>query len=186
MRRYLTRWYVSTAEREARRHAEIDHTPWEEVEITEDVELLHVIRDTSSWAYWSDGRFTTGIGLEKQTRETSPQVLSRDAEKLISAVRGSDGPGVFLEDGLRKLAEVDRILQERTVETGPRRGHYARQKIEAMNIRLRDRTEHTWYTFSEGYIEGYLYGIWPDLESLWDWLRKMEETYLELEEEGLA
>lgn len=185
MRRYLTRWYVATTEREAKRLAEIDHTPIEEVKITEDVELLHVVSDPD-WAYWNDGRFTTGIGLEEEARKTSPQILSSDARKLISAVRGADGPGVFLEGGFRKLAKVDRILQERAVKTGPRRGHYARQKIEAMNIRLLDGTEHTWYAYSEGYIEGYLYGIWPDLESLWDWLREMEETYLKLEEEGLA
>ena len=77
--RYLTRMYAAVSLSEAKRLAAIDSMPFDKVQQTHNVELLHV-HHTELWAWWSDGILTTGLGLKP---ELCPNVLTPDAEELI-------------------------------------------------------------------------------------------------------
>jgi hypothetical protein len=117
MERYETRCYVATTREAAVRHAEIDHTPREEIRRTENVEPVHV---GGSWILWSDGRFTTSIGSELPKGGK----LTEAAARLISDVDGSD-TGV-VEGGRARLA----ALVVATVYDGLLRSNLARRPKE--------------------------------------------------------
>lgn len=172
MTRYRTRNYVATSENEAKRLASVDGTSWDKVKITHDVDVVH---STYEWALWSDGTFTTAIGLDEALRN-KVKSITPDAESFIDTIRSADGGEAHFPGGLLFLTEVESTWGRRVVDVGPSRGVYHRPIIEAINVRLRDGSEHTWYTYSEGYPEGYTYQLWPDLDSLVADLRKQEEA----------
>jgi hypothetical protein len=157
MNRYLTRWYVATDKTEALRNAEIDHTPVDEIAVAENVDPVHV---TGNWIFWSDGKFTTGIGA----RLPRGGSLTRDAEQLINNVRGSDSGTV--EGGLALLTRVKEILSEEEIETGPSRGVYAAERITRLRVRWIDDTESDLFIHTAGYFEGYAYDVYQSLGAL--------------------
>ncbi len=156
MDRYKTRWYVTTDPGEAARLAEIDHTPAGEIEVTHNVEPVHV----QGWILWSDNQFTTGIGSGLPRGGN----LTPDAAKLISLCRASDTGSV--EGGLISLTQVKRIVAEAEIECGPSRGHYAPESITRLDIEWLDGSEHPLYQYSVGYFEGYAYDLYQSLEAL--------------------
>lgn len=102
MARYRTRRYVALTWADALRLARIDGTPVGSIVCWPEVELLH---RTEWWAWWSDQRLTTAIGLPDGIW---PQGLMPDAVQLISEI----WEGLVLRPrcGWALLAEVKRIL----------------------------------------------------------------------------
>lgn len=121
-----------------------------------------VVHGTSTWALWSDGSITTAIGLPQWAREINS--LSADAASLISAVRGSDSGAPRV--GWNALLSVIEVLSQETVESGLSIGHYAKPQIQRMRVRLKNGETPTWWLFTEGYEEGYVYELHPSRESL--------------------
>lgn len=157
--RYLTRSYVSVDKAECARHMQIDNTPLDQIKITPDLEILHI---ADEWLWWSDGRFSTGIGVSLP----KGGCLSEDAMRIISAVRGSDGGSCYLDGGMKALADIQRIVGEKYVSVGPSRGHYARETVEELTIEWKDGATGPIYVHTAGYFEGYMYDIYPSLDSL--------------------
>lgn len=164
--RYITRWYCTTQPAEAERLSAIDGTKPDQVRTTEGVILLHA---TDRWAYWSDGRVTTSIGLSPTEKTASVQSLSATAADLISGVRGADGGEV--EGGWPTLVKIARELSRTTIEKGPDRGVYHRATVEKIEVENNDGTKATLYEYSAGYFEGYAYGLFLSVDSLEKWVR---------------
>lgn len=80
MNRYITRRYVAVCWTEAVRLANLDGTPLGSIRCHHNLELLH---RTEWWAWWSDKRLTTAIGLPELL---CPERLSADAIALIDEV----------------------------------------------------------------------------------------------------
>jgi hypothetical protein len=80
MARFLTRWYAAVTWSEALRLAALDNTPIAVIRQSSNAELVH---RTEWWAWWSDERLTTAIGLPESL---CPESLSPDAVSLISEV----------------------------------------------------------------------------------------------------
>jgi hypothetical protein len=102
MDRYLTQRYVAITWLEAIRLARLDGTPLLEIRCTRQVELIH---RTDWWAWWSDERITTAIGLPDGLR---PQGLSPDAVVLISEVWESESPAP--QCGWNVLSRIGKII----------------------------------------------------------------------------
>jgi len=153
-RRYLTRRYATLDRAEAERLAAIDGTPVTAIVVAD----AEPVAASGSWAWWSDGRLTTAIGLPRWTERLDG--LSADARKLIGLAYGSDSgcPSV----GWSALASVAEIVSTNTIETGPPTGVYARAKVETMTVRLTDGTVVKWLVNSSGHYEGYAYEIKPE------------------------
>jgi hypothetical protein len=111
MARYLTRWYAAVTWPEALRLAALDRTPIAAIRHMPDAELVH---RTEWWAWWSDERLTTAIGLPESL---CPESLSPDAIALISEVWESDSPAP--QCGWGTLASIQRILETENVPAGP-------------------------------------------------------------------
>ncbi|NEQ42049.1 MAG: hypothetical protein F6K00_00220 [Leptolyngbya sp. SIOISBB] len=109
MARFLTRCYAAVTWLEALRLAALDQTPITSIRQASNVELVH---RTEWWAWWSDERLTTAIGLPESL---CPESLSPDAVSLISEVWESDSPAP--ECGWRTLAQVQQILREERVSS---------------------------------------------------------------------
>ena len=107
MARFLTRWYAAVTWPEALRLAALDRTPIASIRHNPNVELVH---RTEWWAWWSDERLTTAIGLPESL---CPELLSADAVSLISEVWESDSPAP--QCGWRTLASIQRILQTENI-----------------------------------------------------------------------
>lgn len=137
MDRYLTNWYCCTTEEEALRLAGIDNTPVEKIRLTKDVEPVHI---TEGWIFWSDGKFSTGIGNKIQTGGS----LSEDAVRLIGVLRGSDSGEV--EGGLVRMTKLDKILSKKTVSGGASRGLYSSRTVEKLRGPL-DKRESRSFVF---------------------------------------
>lgn len=151
--------YVTVIKEDVARLAGIFDTPIDQIKITVGVEILH---RTGEWIFWSDGKFTTTTGISLPSGGS----ISSAAASLISAVRGSDGGSCGLPGGLRKLADVVKIISEENVKVGPSRGHYARERIERIAVEWNDGTQGEFYTHTAGYFEGYMYDIYPSLDAL--------------------
>jgi hypothetical protein len=108
MGRYCTKRYVAVAWSEAVRLARLDQTPLDEIQYSPDVTLIH---RTEWWAWWSDQRITTAIGLPDSLQ---PQGLSPGAVSLIEAVFESST--INPTCGWATLAEVRRVLEIQTIE----------------------------------------------------------------------
>ena len=109
MARFLTRWYAAVTWSEALRLAALDRTPIASIRQAPNAELLH---RTEWWAWWSNERLTTAIGLPESL---CPESLSPDAVSLISEVWESESPAP--QCGWRTLAQVQRILQAENIST---------------------------------------------------------------------
>jgi hypothetical protein len=148
MGRYQTRRYVAVSWAGARRLAQLDGTPLENVRSTEDVEL---IQRTDWWAWWSDGVLTTVIGLSEELR---PQGLSPDAVELITDVWCSDSPSPCC--GWGTLARVQRIVQCEPIRVGIARGSFRPETWERLTAEWTNGEQGVLYRFWLGYEEGYL------------------------------
>ena len=83
--RFITKWYVTTTEKEATRLAEIDHTPIGDIEKTPGVKPTCV----NGWSYWSDEIFISkSFAGDKPNEADCPIVKS--AQSIISRSNGSD------------------------------------------------------------------------------------------------
>lgn len=102
MDRYITRRYVAICWADAVRLAQLDGTALEDIRYQSDVALLH---RTEWWAWWSDERLTTAIGLPEVL---SAEGLSTDAIALINDVWMSDL--LAPECGWALLAKVVQIV----------------------------------------------------------------------------
>lgn len=151
--RYISRSFVSISERDALRRSEIDNTPWEQVEITPDVEIIHQDRN---FTYWSDGKITKSVPFVP-----CGGPLSDSAVKLIREVRGADGG--FVEGGLEQLTRVKQILSETTRRLDDL---FNQDEIVRMRVRWQDDTESYLFIHWSGYPEGYMYDVYQSLESL--------------------
>lgn len=109
MERYMTGRYVAISWTDAVRLVQLDGTTLERIKHRRNVELLH---RTDWWAWWSDERMTTAIGLPDELR---PDQLSTDAESLISDVWESWQ--IRPQCGWITLANVTRISKREFLQT---------------------------------------------------------------------
>ncbi len=109
MNRYTTNRYVTVCWTEVVRLADLDGTSLSNVMCDQNVALLH---RTDWWAWWSDERLTTAIGLPDNLW---PKRLSLDAAKLIFDVWS--GGLSFPQCGWAVLAEVKSIASRETIRT---------------------------------------------------------------------
>lgn len=154
--RFCTYGYCATNPAMAFRSSVIEGTPWEKVRKTYDV---HVIHDGGNWLFWSDGRFSTGIGM-RNPLVRDRRTLSRDAAKLVSALRGSDTGRVHHPDGMVLVSRVARIVEESLVVVGASRRPYASKQVKRLDVEWTDGTRGELYEVSVGYSEGYEYDIY--------------------------
>jgi len=111
MERFLTRRYVAVTPQAAQRLARLDGTPEAGIRHTPEVVLLH---RTQWWAWWSDDRLTTAIGLPEAL---TPAELSPDAVALIALVW--EGAAAAPRCGWRTLAQVAEIVAREPLAVGP-------------------------------------------------------------------
>jgi len=155
--RYKTKRYAATDENNARRLASIDKTPWKDVEVS-DAQPVHVSPGIYGWVLWDDGIFTSTAGYD------GPEVqsISKDAESLISASLGSDSPSP--RSRLHEIAEVEKVLSEDDLWTGPSRGVYARDRLSRVRVRMKDGAQRRYLVRSGGHFEGYEFEIFDTLD----------------------
>ena len=122
-----------------------------------------ILHATGDWAFWSDGRFSTAIGLPVWA--TQIRSLAPAAVDLISASRGSDSGPPTAIGGYKALADVVACV-ESTVAVGPPRGHYHRATLERLDLTMRDGSTRTIYRYTMGYCEGYVYELGPTIDSV--------------------
>lgn len=157
MERYWTRWYVALTWADALRLAELDGTPAEDILYASDVELIH---RTEWWAWWSDLKMTTAIGLPQAPQ---PQGLASDAAQLMSEVWESDV--IEPECGWPLLAEVRQILNRTVIWRADQRGQYQPETWERLRVVLEADREAILYRVGQGYEDGYYCDITRDLPS---------------------
>ena len=155
MERYRTRRYVAITWADALRLAGVDGTPAEDILYVSHVELIH---RTEWWAWWSDLKITTAIGLPQNLQ---PQRLAPDAAQLISDVWESDV--IQPRCGWLLLAEVRQILSREIIWQGERRGQYQPETWERLRIECQDSREVLLYRVLQGYEEGYYCDLTLDL-----------------------
>jgi len=155
MERYRTRRYVAIAQSDALRLAGIDRTPAAEISYASNVELIH---RTEWWAWWSDLKITTAIGLPQVLQ---PYGLTPDAAQLISEVWESDV--IEPECGWPLLAEVRQIMGREVLWRGEQRGQYQPETWERLMIEVQDEREIFLYRVWQGYEEGYYCDLTFDL-----------------------
>lgn len=108
--RYLTDKFVTVSSSSASKLANIFDIPQAQICVDRGVELLHC---TDLWAWWSDDKLTTTIGLPDELR---PSCLSKDAVMLIDRVCYSTK--VRPSCGWSKLAKIEKILEEECIARG--------------------------------------------------------------------
>lgn len=154
--RYLTRHYATTLRREAERLAKIDGSSVR-------VDNVHLIHATNSWAYWSDHRVTTAIGIPRHVRD-SANGLSDPAAQMIALVWGSDSGAPSI--GWERLAQLSEIVSTRELDRGVSRGHYKPATVTVHTVRLSNGEETQWFEMSAGYPEGYEFSLYEDVDAL--------------------
>ena len=157
MERYWTRRYVALTWADALRLAGLDGTPVEDILYASDVGLIH---RTEWWAWWSDLKMTTTIGLPQAPQ---PQGLAPDAAQLMSEVWESDV--IEPECGWPLLAEVRQILNRTVIWRADQRGQYQPETWERLRVVLEADREVILYRVGQGYEDGYYCDITRDLPS---------------------
>lgn len=158
MARFLTRWYAAVTWSEALRLAALDNTPIAVIRQAPNAELVH---RTEWWAWWSDERLTTAIGLPESLCLES---LSADAVSLISEVWESDSPAP--QCGWSTLAAVQRILLAERIPTGLSSGSLRSvASITRLTVAFRNQEQGILYRYSQPIEEGYLCEVCWDLPS---------------------
>lgn len=134
--RYLSNRFVAVTSSTASRLAKIFKTPQENVQLTYDVKLLH---RTELWAWWSDNKLTTTIGLPDNLK---PKYLSNDAIKLIDKVCYST-KGVP-SCSWAKLAKIEKILDEECIAKGILE---VPEELKKLTVEYGSREQGILYTF---------------------------------------
>jgi hypothetical protein len=147
MTRFLTRRYVAVTGAEAIRLAGLDGTPWSEIGHAEDVQLLH---REEWWAWWSDERLTTAIGLPESL---CPQCLSPDAIALISEVWESNA--MTPHCGWATLARVEQVLSRERRPRPEATDGYDWITLEQLTVRFTDSSEGVLQCWYKGSNEGF-------------------------------
>jgi hypothetical protein len=147
MARFLTRRYVAVTWAEAIRLAALDGTPWSEIQQAEEAYLLH---REEWWAWWSDERLTTAIGLPESL---CPETLSPDAVSLISEVWESFSPAP--QCGWGTLARIKEVL--RRANGSPLQGTVPERRAvtELLIVRFTDDSEGVLQCWRRAVGEGY-------------------------------
>lgn len=102
MERYITRRYVAACWADALRLAQLDGAALEDIRGQQNVDLIH---RTDWWAWWSDERLTTAVGLSE---DLQPKGLSVDAIALMDQVW--IGSVIAPQCGWALLASVKQIV----------------------------------------------------------------------------
>lgn len=159
MARFLTRWYAAVTWSEALRLAALDNTPITVIRQAPNAELVH---RTEWWAWWSDERLTTAIGLPESL---CPEALSPDAVALISEVWESESPAP--QCGWRTLASIERILQTENFSAGPLlRALSSLGQVTKLTVIFQNQEMGCLYRYIQFREESYLCDIFWDLPSL--------------------
>jgi len=151
MDRYQTRRYVAVSWAEARRLAQLDGTPFDEIRHVADVELIH---RTDWWAWWSDERLTTAIGVPEDLR---PSGLSADAEELITDAWASDSASP--QCGWAVLVQIQRIVNQELISVSLQVERNRLITWERLTITFQDGQQSVLYRVWTGYEDGYLFDI---------------------------
>lgn len=155
MARFLTRRYVAVTWSEATRLAALDQTPMAGIRQAPNAELVH---RTEWWAWWSDERLTTAIGLPESL---CPESLSTDAVALISEVWESDSPAP--QCGWQTLAWIQCILQseDMSVSIGLER-FSSGVRVTKLTVSFQNQGQGVLYRYSQSFDEGYTCDIRQD------------------------
>ncbi|MEM9808537.1 MAG: hypothetical protein AAF959_25025 [Cyanobacteria bacterium P01_D01_bin.56] len=121
---------------------------------------MELIHRTEWWAWWSDLKMTTAIGL---SQEVQPQGLAPDAAQLISEVWESDV--IEPECGWLLLAKVRQISSCAVIWQGEQRGQYQPETWERLNCETQDNRQQIIYRVMQGYEAGYYCDITLGLPS---------------------
>ncbi|MFQ4134733.1 hypothetical protein PGN35_000265 [Nodosilinea sp. PGN35] len=147
MARFLTRRYAAVTWAEAIRLAALDGTPWPEIQGVEEAYLLH---REEWWAWWSDGRLTTAIGLPESL---CSQSLSLDVIGLISGVWESYAG--TLACGWATLARLEQVLSRERLPQPENTHGYDWITLERLTVRFTDGSEGVFQCWHKGYDEGF-------------------------------
>ena len=158
MARYLTRRYAAVSWAEALRLSLLDNTPISQIRDEIEVNLIH---RTEWWAWWSDLRLTTAIGLPE---DLNPSGISPDAEALISAIWESDSPAP--QCGWPTLARVQQVLEQEVLLRAQSKDRYRSDMWEALTVVFTDGEIGLFYRLWSGFEEGYYCEIRTDLPEL--------------------
>ncbi|MEM6517718.1 MAG: hypothetical protein AAF722_00190 [Cyanobacteria bacterium P01_C01_bin.70] len=152
MARFLTRCYAAVTWLEALRLAALDQTQIASIRQAPNAELVH---RTEWWAWWSDERLTTAIGLPESL---CPESLSPDAVALISEVWESESPAP--QCGWRTLATVQQVLQSEDLPTGREPESFSsRVSVTKLTVAFPNQRQNILYRYSQFLEESYLCDI---------------------------
>ncbi len=129
---------------------------WVDVEITQDLEIVH---SDSEFALWSDGHVT---GPVYGVPFGGP--LSADAVTLMKQVCNADLATV--EGDLQTLARVGRIVNTEPMPPGTLGPPRDKELVERIEILWTNGEPGVLYSCFRGHFEGYDYHIYQSLEAL--------------------
>lgn len=158
MTRYQTRDYVAVTREEAERLMLVDHTPPNELRVTDGVDVVHC--QGVSWVLWSDGRITTGIGLSEDVQRCKS--LSESVARLVSEIRGSDSGCPACGWGPILAAKDVRAVE---VSRGIGHSYYAAPKLLRLELLPGAGDLRVLYALTAGYPEGYAFEVREALPS---------------------
>lgn len=147
MERYLTDKFAAISLHAANRLAQIFNISFDHIQLTKDVKILH---RTDFWAWWSDGRLTTSVGLPE---DYEPKSLSPCAEKLIHKIclSASGRPSC----GWAKLSKIQQIISTERISVGG-----GKETLDKLIVEYADGQRETLYAlFSTENTESYFYEI---------------------------
>lgn len=145
--RYLTDEFAAISLHAANRLAQIFNISSDLVQVTKNVQLLH---RADFWAWWSDDKLTTSVGLPK---DYEPKSLSPCAEKLIHKICLSATSRPIC--GWAKLARVKQIVSTERIAVGSRK-----ETLDKLVIEYADGQQEVLYAlFSAENTETYFYQV---------------------------
>lgn len=147
MNRYITKRYAAICWIEAVRLATLDGTPFSNIQCNSNVELVH---RTDWWAWWSDKRLTTAIGLPE---DLCPRGLSADAAALIFQVWST--PLFSPQCGWALLAKVKSIEQREVIDITNLNNDVIISKWEKMTLLFEPNEQGILYCHSYSDASGY-------------------------------
>ncbi len=153
--RYLTDNFVAVSLSSATNLARIFNVPAEQIQVTTNIQLLH---RTEWWAWWSDNKLTTTIGLPEDYK---PTYLSPCAEKLIHKIclSASGRPSC----GWARLAKIQNIISVERIAVGSSFTPIP-ETLDRLIVEYTDGQQGVLYAlFSAEHTESYFYQVSVEL-----------------------
>lgn len=150
--RFITKHYTCISREWAKRLANLDGTPLEDIEYTPSVFPIH---NTELWVWWGDGKITSMAGMPHSLNCKS---LSRSAQKLIdkSWKSACGSPSCDWET----LARVEKILNQEQMAVGPSQGGRPPEVLQCLLVKYTNGELGRLYVFfSAEKTDTYYYNV---------------------------